>query len=120
MTWTWQPGWVRLEGRRYRLIDELTWAVGHRDSGLLVSIPEGFLFDVSVPRPLQWIVSPSDIRHLKASALHDWMLSEGWPRMTATAEMYSALAADGVPRWRRVLMWIGVTGWDAWIILTCA
>ncbi|PYE80805.1 DUF1353 domain-containing protein [Pseudoroseicyclus aestuarii] len=103
--------WYELaEGLRYRVTVPLRWEIG-REGGPAVTVPPGFVFDVSVPRGLRWIVSPRDARYLKAAALHDWLLEDGWARVTAAAVFNEALAADGVGRLRRLAMWLAVSLW---------
>lgn len=94
-------------GIRFRLTAPLVWHVGNAD-GPVVTVDEGFVFDVSVPRIFRWLFNPRDRRYLKAAALHDWLLTHGWDRITAGAIFHAALAADGVPAWRRAVMLIAV------------
>ncbi|WP_263618114.1 DUF1353 domain-containing protein [Pseudooceanicola nanhaiensis] len=58
---------------------------------------------------MRWLFDPAAPEYLKAAALHDWLLSEGWDRMTAGAVFHNALAADGVSVWRRLVMWLAVS-----------
>ncbi len=101
---------TQLEGIRFRLERELIWRIGHID-GPVYRVPEGFTFDVSVPRFLRWLFSPHDRRMLKAAALHDHMLESGWSRITAAAEFHNALKADGVGAARRLAMLMAVLLW---------
>ncbi len=71
-------------------------------------MPAGFRVDVSVPIPLRWLFSPHDPRFLKAAALHDHMLNEGWNRIEAAGPFERALAADGTSLWRRLVMFLAV------------
>lgn len=118
-------------GILYRSTAELVFEVGALGSGLRVSVPAGVTFDVSVPQhkpaPINpfrwpfwflravfvifanWLVDVHDERFRKAAALHDVLLRAGWDRATAGAVFHSALKADGVPRWQRLLMWLAVS-----------
>lgn len=100
---------VRTQGIMYKTVKPLVWEVGHKGSGLLVTVPENTLFDVSIPKGLRWLFNPHDNRYLKAAALHDELLRRGWARTTAGAEFHEALKADGVALWRRLSMWLAVS-----------
>lgn len=103
------PDWCRrLGGIRYATTTPLAWGIG-REGGPEIIIPSGFPFDVSVPPPLRWWASPHDPRYLRAAALHDWLLLDGWWRVTAGAIFLEALRADGVGRIRRLAMWLAVS-----------
>lgn len=103
-------GAARAGGIRYILTDDLTWRIGHRD-GPLYLVPAGFAFDVSVPLVFRPVFSPHDPAYHKAAAVHDHMLGAGWSRLTAAAEFYNALRADGVSAWRRWVMFLAVVAW---------
>ena len=96
-------------GILYQSIRPLSWEVGAQGSGLIVTVPAGTVFDVSIPRGLRWLFDPHDPRYLKAAALHDEMLLRGWARTTAGAEFHEALKADKVAMWRRLSMWLAVS-----------
>lgn len=106
-----KPGhWaVPVGGILYRADRPLSWEVGTTGSGLIVTVPKGTIFDVSIPRPLRWLFDPHDPAYLKAAALHDELLRRGWARTTAGAEFHEALRADGVALWRRLAMWLAVS-----------
>jgi len=93
----------------FKTTDWLSWHIGRVDSGQRLTVPPGFYFDVSVPFLLHWLFDPHDPRYLKAAALHDWGLCDGWDRRTIGAIFHEALLADGVPAWRRLLMWLAVS-----------
>lgn len=93
---------------RYVLARDLIWELGRKGSGFEYVVPAGFVFDVSVPPVLRWLFSPHDMRFLKAAALHDHMLENGWNRVEAAGPFERALAADGTPLWRRLLMFLAV------------
>jgi hypothetical protein len=104
-------GVVHVDGIRYCLTAALPWEIGCKGSGLTVTVPKGFIFDVSIPLPLWWLFDPNDRRTFKAAALHDWLLQDGWSRVTAAAEFNNALTADRVPFWRRLTMFLAVALW---------
>jgi hypothetical protein len=105
------PGlWCRpIGGIRYVSVRPLSWEVGTKNSGLIVTVPTGTEFDVSIPRGLRWLFDPHDPHYLKAAALHDELLCREWARTTSGAEFHEALRADGVARWRRLAMWLAVS-----------
>lgn len=103
-------GPVLVGGIVYRLSRPLVWKIGHVE-GPAYTVPEGFEFDVSVPRPLRWLFDPHRGDFHKAAALHDHMLQAGWSRVTAAAEFHNALKADGVSAWRRLTMLVAVIIW---------
>jgi hypothetical protein len=98
-----------LSGILYVSTKPLSWDVGAKGSGLTVTVPAGVRFDVSIPHGLRWLFDPHDPHYLKAAALHDQMLAMGWDRLTAGAIFHQALKADGVSRWRRLVMWLAVS-----------
>ena len=100
---------VPVGGILYKSIKPLTWEIGTLGSGLSVTIPEGSVFDVSIPKGLRWLFNPHNQHYLKAAALHDEMLRRGWSRITAGAEFHEALKSDGVTLWRRLSMWLAVS-----------
>ena len=90
--------WTPLPKGRFRVIRPVRWEVGREESGLRVTVPIGYVFDVSVPVWARWLFDPSDPRYLKAACLHDWLLDDGWYRITAAGVFGAALRADGVRR----------------------
>ena len=100
--------------------------------GPVYIVPEGRVFDVSIPRPMRLFLSPHNRRFLKAAALHDDMLCHGlcdqtvcdgghppelkadqvkWSREEAAGAFAAALKADGVGYWTRLIMHVGVIIW---------
>lgn len=101
--------WCRpIGGIDYITTAPLTWGIG-REGGPQITIPPGATFNVSIPRPLRWWASPHDPRYLRAAALHDYLLADGWWRVTAGAVFLEALRADRVGAARRLLMWLAVS-----------
>jgi hypothetical protein len=98
----------RLCGIQYRTTSPLRWEVAVKGSGAWITVPVGFVFDVSVPHPVRWLISPHDPRYLPAACLHDWLLAQGWDRVRAAAEFALALEAKGVPPARRLVMFLCV------------
>jgi len=90
----------------YITTHQIEWAIGHKSSGFIYTVPAGFVFDVSIPAYLTWLFDPNDPRFLKAAALHDHMLELGWDRPTAAAIFHEALKADGVSKAKRRAMFL--------------
>lgn len=80
------------------------------DGGSLeVEVPEGFVFEVSIPWYLHWLLDPHDDRFLRAAAFHDYALHKlGWPRELAAAPFGLALREDEVGEWTRLAMVLAV------------
>jgi hypothetical protein len=106
-----KPGeWCKpVTGILYTVTKPLSWEVGVKGSGLVVKVPVGTTFDVSIPVGLRWLFDPHNPAYLKAAALHDELLRRGWSRPTAGAEFHEALRADKVAAWRRLVMWLAVS-----------
>ena len=106
---------IPLSRDEYALEASLAWEVGRKGSGLVVIVPKGFVFDISVPWFLRWWMSRSDPQVLPCAALHDWLLFEGYDLAFASGEMRRALRAKGVGKMRSYLIWAGtlvVTAWN--------
>ncbi len=63
---------------------------------------------MSVPRGLRWLFDPHNPKYLKAAALHDYALDQGWDRVSAAATFDAGLKASGVNRITRLIMVLGV------------
>lgn len=102
---------VDIGGGDYLTDAALGWDLGKQGSGLTYVVRADFQFDVSVPRFMQWAFNPNDRRFLKAAALHDHMLLDGWSRVESAAVFHEALKADKVPRVKRLAMFLAVALW---------
>ena len=96
---------------RFRVVLPVRWEVGRIGSGLWVTVPAGYVFDVSIPRWARRIFDPTDTRYLKAACLHDWLLEDGWYRATAAGVFGAALRADGMGFLSRLVMVTAVVVW---------
>ncbi|MFV1620458.1 DUF1353 domain-containing protein [Phaeobacter sp. JH20_26] len=104
------PDWCARSGSGYHTTKAISWEIGAKGSGLFLYVPEGFPFDVSIPRWVGWIFDRHNPRYLKAAALHDYAIHVlGWGRVSAAAPFSEALRADGVGRIRRLAMVLAVT-----------
>ena len=110
------PVWAKTpDGKKYFTISDITWYLGYKNSPWVVLVKRGFIFDISVPRWLRWLVSPDDETLLGPAAIHDWLLQDGWKRNRAAIEFYQACRAWGVPRWRAFILAGAVLTWTTWI-----
>jgi len=75
--------------------------LGKKGAAHPLIIPHGFEFESSVPRGLRWVLSPDDPRFLKAAAVHDWLLENGYQTDFADSQWRDAARSDHAPRWKR-------------------
>lgn len=101
--------WTTHSDGRLVTLSPVEWWVGRDDSGTLITVPAGFVFDVSIPLGLTWLFDPFDRRYFRASCLHDWLLIDGWNRITAGAVFHEALTAEDISLFRRLCMWLAVS-----------
>lgn len=97
---------VRGEPRAFRLLCPLLYQT---DDGELLVVPAGFTTDLaSIPQPLQWAFPVNDL-HKAAAVAHDYgFVMQDRTRAEVDALFLEAMAALGVPRWKRTAMWLGV------------
>lgn len=100
-----------------RQITDAEWEVVENYTLLGRTVPAGFRCDMaSVPR-WAWPVIPPTGLHGGAAVLHDFLYSTGLvPKVEADAYFFEAMRSLGVPRWRRVVMYLAVVigGGEAW------
>lgn len=106
-----QADWAARAGAGYVTTAPLSWEVGRKGRGLVVTVPVGFAFDVSVPVFARWYFKPDNPRYRKAAALHDYTLSDKWDRVASAAVFADALRVSGVGRLERLVMVLGVIIW---------
>lgn len=93
-----------LVGRRlYCLTRSFEYHVGALNSGIVISVPAGFVTDLaSVPR-LFWSVFPPDGDYAKAAVIHDYLYASGqYSRLWADEifnEAMGVLGVNPVTRW---------------------
>lgn len=100
--------------KRYGYRDVFSWEVFSKGSGFFLVVPsyKEYDFDVSVPKFLEWLVSPHDPILVIASGVHDRMLELGYDEAAASAEFRRVLVAFGYPRfkaWRMFTYTLAVT-----------
>jgi len=102
----------------WALAEPLIWEVRGLGQTITLTVPAYFTTDLgTVPWWAGWAVSPSDPQLAKAFILHDWLLAEFGPACQpfAASQLYEALRALDVPRWKRKLITAAVVaGIDDW------
>ena len=112
-------------GRQWRLEADYTY----RDGETTITVPDGFLFDLSsVPRALWWLVAPFELS-IAAPLLHDFLYLHGaappadsvepprrYTRAEADRVFLTIMRLEGVTAWRRLLGYAAVRlfGRRAW------
>lgn len=99
--------------KAYLLTQPLHWHIGCKGSDWLLTVEVGTVFDISVPRVLEWLQSPHDRRVLLAAAIHDELLKRGHDVAFASAEFRRALLARGVSPARAWLLFAATLSWTA-------
>ncbi len=87
--------------------------------GRTIRVPPGFESDgCSVPRFFWRLVfPPSDTNALRAGLAHDYIYRhhpDGWTKCDADLMFFNLLVADGVPKWRAWLAYLGVKYFGFW------
>ena len=82
-------------------------------------VPNGYQTDgASIPRPFWFVVgSPFSPDVIRAAMLHDFLYSHRKvSRIDADDLLYEVMIADGVPRWRALVIHVAVraVGWLFW------
>lgn len=87
----------RVPGERklYKTTAPLVWEIGAKGSAWHLDIKTGTTFDISVPRWLEWLLSPHDRRILLAALVHDELLNLGHDVAFASSEFRRAAIARG-------------------------
>ena len=107
----------------------LAEAYEFRDGGNLITVPEGFRFDLaSIPRVFWWLISPFELS-VAAPLVHDFLYAyDGDPpagsiepprvytRKEADQLFLRIMEIEGVPGWRRIPAYWAVRGfgWIGW------
>ena len=88
----------------------------------LIEVPAGFRTDLaSIPRLVRSFI-PQNGRHRRAAVVHDYLYryagrqDHHWTRKQADDVFREAMEVDGVPGYRRFLMYSAVRswGWNKW------
>lgn len=105
------------DGVSWRLSKPLTYFVGSEDSGISVTVPEGFITDfASIPRGL-WNLFPRWGKHGHAAVVHDFLYwTHQIPRKEADGVFLEAMRVLKTPEWKARLMYraVRIFGGLAW------
>jgi hypothetical protein len=110
-------------GRQWRLEADFWFP----DAGRVITVPKGFLFDLSsVPRALWWLIAPFDLS-VVAPLIHDFLYRYGgkppagsiepphtYTRAEVDAVFRRIIEAENVATWRRVLGYAAVRVFGFW------
>lgn len=100
-----------------RLLVPLRFSASLNGGGLTVEVPADFETDyASIPRVF-WVTLPHDGPWAPASVVHDYLYQRGGcSRFLADAIFRDAMAALGVPWYRRLVIYYAVRlfGWMCW------
>lgn len=97
-----------LSDNRYITTKPVIWEVAVEGSGWFITIPKGFIFDVSIPKYLRWILSPGNPKYRGAGCVHDYVLEMGWDWVRAAAEFNLVLKVSKVDLRVRLAMFLAV------------
>lgn len=89
---------------KYSLLEPIIWDIGFKGNINKEIVPEGFQFDVSIPFLLRWLFDRHNPRYFKASALHDYLLTIGYDRVSAAGAFNHGLKAENIPYLTRFVM----------------
>ena len=112
-------------GNVWRLEDDYSY----RDSEFVITVPEGFRFDLaSIPRAFWWLISPFELS-IAAPLLHDFLYQHAgappagsidplhvYSRADADRLFLEVMESEGVHGWRRGPAYAAVRafGWLGW------
>lgn len=93
-----------------KLAEPIVFEIGERGSGLLVTVPAGYITDgYSMPGVLLQLFQPRSARYLLPAILHDWLYDAGTvPRDMADRILLEGMRAVGVAAWQRFLVYRAV------------
>lgn len=97
----------QVSANKWRLTHELAYGA---NSGAVWLVPAGFATDMaSIPRAMWSVIGHPADKYAPAAVLHDWLYtSRVVSRAQADALFSEAMAALGVGRVRRTVMWAAV------------
>lgn len=103
---------------KWAVVGPLVWEIGKPMSGFWLQVEEGFVSNlVTIPVWLRPIIDRNnDPQTARASIIHVYMLAHGFEQRAAAGEFYRALCEDGLPRLKRVALYLAVllasSNWD--------
>lgn len=102
--------------KQYMVTESVRWDVGKLGSGLRVTVPLDFIFDVSTPRLLERFANPHDKDLLAAASIHDYLfVYKNHDATFAAGEFRRCLRARGYSAQRSWLLFFGVFFYSAFV-----
>ena len=114
MSVTDRKNWKQVGSEKYQCCSPIAWEIGRKGSGWILTVPTDFVFDSSVPKFAQWIVSPHHEPWLLAAAIHDYLLEQGFDKAFAAGEWLRAaraVAKRDDKKWLVLPAYYGVVLW---------
>jgi hypothetical protein len=106
------------DGKRWRLVKELTYHIGSADSDNTVTAVCGFCTDfASVPRLFWWVI-PKWGKYGNGAVIHDWLYWEQKRTRTEADDiLLEAMDVFNVAPWKKQIIYYAVRlfGWIAWM-----
>ena len=96
--------WCKQGGSRgWIVVKQVNWEIGKKGSDWDFHVEVGREFESSVPWFLKWVLDPNDPYFLKAAAIHDKLIEEGYRRPFCDAEWLDATRSVKAPKLKREL-----------------
>ena len=102
---------TKITERLWQVEKTFSYFIG-KDEVEFVVVPFGFITDfASVPRGL-WNLFPPDGEYTQSAVLHDYMcVTNTFSQLKIDRIFYESMGILGVPKWRRVIMYLAVRIW---------
>ena len=103
-------------GREVMVMDDIRYCF-NRWLGFSVTVPKGFVSDLTTVPRILWRLIPPHGRYRAAAILHDYLYKEQKPLRRTVDEIFNVVMKRlGVGYWQRWLLYAGVRigGWWAW------
>ena len=110
--------------RGYVSVKDVSWEIGKKKSGWVLTVPAGREFESSVPtlsykntwlqkllgwfQPFHWVLSPDDPRFLKAALIHDVLLESGYTKHFSDSQWLEVNKSQHTPKWNTRLAYLGM------------
>lgn len=104
------------DGKTFTLLSEFIYELGN-DPQRIIVVPKGFITDFASVPQLFWNILPPWGTYGKAAVLHDWNYKkQEFTRKFCDDILMESMTTLGVPKWKRVAIYLGVRlgGWAAW------
>ncbi len=105
------------DGKTWYLCDDFGYEIGAEGSGKVIDVPAGFATDFASIPVLFCALLPKWQKYGNAAVIHDFLYYEQTTaRKYADDILWEAMGVLNVPRWKKVVIYLGVRwgGWWAW------